>query len=245
MRHLSDHELLLFADGELSHRRRSKVSAHVDSCSACRCRLSKLEATMAGFVEFHGQTQLPSAEGPAALLKARLSASHAAPKGGMVANYAVLLALLAAAVFFTSRHWSTVEAASVPRTDLTPGAITAITAGESCRAEGAHFNREVPVALQQAVFREYGIRDPWPRNYEVDYLITPELGGASDIRNLWPEPYFTSVWNAHVKDALEDRLHQLVCSGQLDLATAQHDLSTNWIAAYKKYFHTNLPARAY
>jgi hypothetical protein len=44
-----------------------------------------------------------------------------------------------------------------------------------------------------------------------------------------------------VKDALEDRLHDMVCSGQLDLATAQHDIATNWISAYKKYFHTQNP----
>jgi len=39
-----------------------------------------------------------------------------------------------------------------------------------------------------------------------------------------------------VKDALEDRLHTMVCSGQLDLATAQRELSRDWVAAYKKYF---------
>jgi hypothetical protein len=77
--------------------------------------------------------------------------------------------------------------------------------------------------------------------YEVYYLITPELGGANDIRNLRPEPYFTTVWNARVKDALEDHLRDMVCQGDLDLVTAQHDLSTDWIAAYKKYFNTDRP----
>ena len=43
------------------------------------------------------------------------------------------------------------------------------------------------------------------------------------------------------KDALEDRLNELVCQGQLDPATAQRDIADNWIAAYKKYFHTNRP----
>jgi len=74
----------------------------------------------------------------------------------------------------------------------------------------------------------------------VDYLITPELGGAGSIRNLWPQPY-SAVWNAHVKDELEDRLHGLVCSGQVDLATAQREISRDWISAYKKYFHTDKP----
>ncbi|MGC2279702.1 MAG: hypothetical protein WA603_06770, partial [Candidatus Acidiferrales bacterium] len=54
-------------------------------------------------------------------------------------------------------------------------------------------------------------------------------------------PYSMPAWNAHRKDALEEYLHQLVCAGKLDLPTAQHDIATNWIAAYKKYFHTNAP----
>jgi hypothetical protein len=33
----------------------------------------------------------------------------------------------------------------------------------------------------------------------------------------------------------------MVCAGTLDLATAQHDIATDWIAAYKKYFHTDKP----
>jgi len=99
----------------------------------------------------------------------------------------------------------------------------------------------VPVSLQQEVFREYGLAGAKPEAYEVDYLITPELGGSSDIRNLWPQPYSSNVWNAHVKDALEERLHQMVCAGEIDLETAQRDIATNWILAYKKYFHTDRP----
>jgi hypothetical protein len=34
---------------------------------------------------------------------------------------------------------------------------------------------------------------------------------------------------------LEDRLHALVISGKLDLKTAQREIATDWIAAYKKY----------
>jgi hypothetical protein len=33
----------------------------------------------------------------------------------------------------------------------------------------------------------------------------------------------------------------LVCEGRLDLPTAQREIATNWIAAYKKYFHTDKP----
>jgi hypothetical protein len=127
---------------------------------------------------------------------------------------------------------------SKPKNTLTPGETRAISINDVCRGETG--NRMVPVSLRQKVFNEYGIRDARPSAYEVDYLITPELGGADSIRNLWPQPYST-VWNAHVKDALEDRLHTMVCQGKLDLTTAQRDIATDWIAAYKKYFHTNRP----
>jgi hypothetical protein len=60
------------------------------------------------------------------------------------------------------------------------------------------------------------------------------IGGSNSIKNLWPESYRT-VWNAHVKDRLEDRLHALVIGGKLDLETAQREIATDWIAAYKKY----------
>jgi hypothetical protein len=91
------------------------------------------------------------------------------------------------------------------------------------------------VAVQQQVFREYGIPNARPEDYEVDYLITPELGGASDIRNLWPQPFASAPWSAYRKDDLEDRLHELVCAGSLDLGSAQREIATDWIAAYKKY----------
>ena len=83
--------------------------------------------------------------------------------------------------------------------------------------------------------------DADPKAYEVDYLITPALGGADDIGNLWPQSYSATIWNARVKDALEDRLHELVCRGDVDLTTAQREISRDWISAYKKYFHTDRP----
>ena len=76
-----------------------------------------------------------------------------------------------------------------------------------------------------------------PGDYEVDYLITPDLGGSGSLRNLWPQPY-TARWNAREKDKLERRLHQLVCVGAVDIATAQREIAADWIRAYKKYVVT-------
>ena len=72
-------------------------------------------------------------------------------------------------------------------------------------------------------------------------LRSLELGGSNSIKNLWPESYRTSPWNARVKDRLENRLHELECDGDLDLKTAQREIAANWIEAYKKYVSPNPP----
>jgi len=53
-------------------------------------------------------------------------------------------------------------------------------------------------------------------------------------RNLWPQSAKTSPWNSYVKDALERKLHKLVCPGQSDLKTAQREIASDSIEAYKK-----------
>jgi hypothetical protein len=40
----------------------------------------------------------------------------------------------------------------------------------------------------------------------------------------------------HVKDKLENRLHALVCSGSITLASAQRRIAANWQALYKSVF---------
>jgi hypothetical protein len=99
----------------------------------------------------------------------------------------------------------------------------------------------VPAALRQQVLRDYRMEHIPPSEYELDYLVTPELGGLTDRRNLWPEPYGLRSWNARAKDALENHLPRLVCSGQIDLATAQREIADNWIDAYKKYLASERP----
>jgi hypothetical protein len=83
------------------------------------------------------------------------------------------------------------------------------------------------------VYARYGVAHV-PYAHEVDHLISLEVGGSNAITNLWPEPY-AGRWGARTKDVLENRLHDLVCSGALSLQRAQHQEATNWVAAYKRY----------
>ena len=247
--HLSDQELVLAADGELPAARASQAAAHLAGCWACRARKQSMEAAVVDYVRLHNQSLdplLPSPAGPRALLKARLAEMAAAPQNGwnFPWKYAVaVLSLVLVTALFQFRHAAPAfrpVPVSFPEPSLTPGVVLTASKEQIC-GNAPPKNRIVAASLQRKVFEEYGILAAEPRAYEVDYLITPALGGADDIRNLWPQSYSAAVWNARVKDALEDRLHDLVCEGNLELATAQHDISSDWIAAYKKYFHTDGP----
>jgi hypothetical protein len=264
--HISDQDLLRAADGELSATRARQVRAHLAGCWQCRTRLGELEATIADFVHAHRSLldpQLPSAAGPRALLKSQLAAaaaqSGAAPWSrflqffflrGAVAFVLLALLLIAAASALLMQHFASprpttsflsIESAAVPDHTLTPGAARPISISDACSIEHEEVVRDVPASLRQQVLHEYGIASARAGEYEIDFLIAPRLGGTEDIRNLWPQPYTLPTWNARVKDALEEHLHQMVCQGTLDLRTAQREISTDWIAAYKKYFHTERP----
>lgn len=123
----------------------------------------------------------------------------------------------------------------VPNARLTPGMIDPnATVPMICKAGYSASVRNVPQWVKHRVFVDYGV-DPMSDSFEVDHLISLELGGSNSILNLWPQSYTTQPLNAHRKDVLENKLHTLVCSGHLDLATAQKEIATDWILAYKKY----------
>jgi hypothetical protein len=242
--HLTDLELVMAADGELPDRRATEIRAHLDSCWTCRERMRSLEETIAGFVRARNRElgdQIPPAEGPRALLRARLAEARAGEgtrsrwAGTLVrratATAACFCALAATLVVLEL----TVNAeGSRPNSRVTPGETRPIALSEVCKTQQAEVVRNISTETRNQVLATYGIK-PWKTaEFEVDYLITPDLGGAESMRNLWPQPY-SARWNAKVKDRLEQRLHDLVCAGKVDLSTAQRDIASDWIGAYKKY----------
>jgi hypothetical protein len=264
--HPAEEELLLSADGELPNRRVAQIRAHLTGCWECRARMAEMEGTIAEFIRARHQAidpTLPPIAGPRALLRAQLAeltSKRPVRSDGWISQIspgrftAVLLCaavvVLIVASNYVFQHFAlrmsqpmttSIERGSVPDPSLTPGASRTVQISEVCSMAHEEVVAEVSPSLEMQVLHEYGIANARPQEYEIDYLIAPGLGGTEDIHNLWPEPYNSPTWNAHVKDSLEERLHQLVCAGELDLSTAQRDISTDWIAAYKKYFHTDRP----
>jgi hypothetical protein len=241
--HLSDQELLLAADGELPTRRAAQVHAHLAACWGCRARMAEVETAIADFARAHRQTldpQLPHIAGPRALLRAQMTELASKRE---VSSWPWLFQFASATrtAAFVCVAIATFERGAEPDRSLTPGATRIVAIGTVCSMAHEEVVGEVSTSLRQEVFQEYGIVNAHDDDYEIDYLIAPGLGGVEDIHNLWPEPYISRTWNAHVKDALEERLHEMVCAGQLDLPTAQSEIATDWIATYKKYFHTDRP----
>ena len=258
--HPTREELLLAADGELSHRHAKRVQEHLSACWECRSRTREMEAAIGDYIRLHRRRidpALPPSGGPRALLKARmheLASTHARQSwhvAGWLTRKSLLAAISAICVAAALGLWMRQERAAagkfgpgvpaaIPDARLTPGVAVHTRREDVCR-ESPPKNKLVSESVQRRVFAAYGISNRNPEAYEVDYLITPALGGSDDIRNLWPQPYSSTIWNARVKDDLEDRLYHLVCAGGLDLATAQRAISTDWIAAYKYYLHTSMP----
>jgi len=141
--------------------------------------------------------------------------------------------------------------ADLPNSTITPGDIDASATKEvicvrgytsGVKADGTKV-RNVTEATKLLAYRKYGMEGNY-KGYcdpkvgcEIDHLISLQLGGSNDIKNLWPQSY-AGQWNAHMKDGLENTLRAKVCKGEITLKEAQQAISSNWIEAWKKYVKT-------
>jgi len=116
-------------------------------------------------------------------------------------------------------------------TACTPGAIFNVTKEQVCVLGYARSVRNVPQSVKNKVFAEYGITKHPTGAYEVDHLVSLELGGSNDIANLWPEAAVPKP-GFHEKDKVENYLHNQVCNGSITLKQAQIEIATNWLNVY-------------
>ena len=96
--------------------------------------------------------------------------------------------------------------------------------------------RNVPQSEKYEVEAEYGMAERlYGRTLEIDHIVSLELGGSNEVANLFPEKANARP-GYKVKDRLENRLHDLVCSGQMSLRRAQTQIAANWQELYEKVY---------
>jgi hypothetical protein len=146
----------------------------------------------------------------------------------------------------TCHYRSAADGDALPDPGCTPGAVnTKVTQGiigtTICR-DGYTASVRPPESMTEAAkYQSMAAYDsPGPvGHYEYDHLVPLELGGSSDVRNLWPElnsgspSQFDSTddFGENAKDGVEDRLNAAVCSGEVALAAAQEAIAANWTTA--------------
>lgn len=119
-------------------------------------------------------------------------------------------------------------------TDCTPGDILPnATKEQVCKSGYASSVRHVMTSTKNKVYAAYGITHHTTGQYEVDHLVSLELGGSNDISNLWPEAASPKP-GFHEKDKVENYLHDQVCSGAISLQQAQIEIATNWLNVYNQ-----------
>jgi hypothetical protein len=108
-----------------------------------------------------------------------------------------------------------------PNPALTPGVVRPMTKAQVCSTVWGLDRRHVTVAMKQQVAKAYGV--PWSdrAKYEFDHLVPREIGGADDVRNIWPQPLAEA---RHIKDPAENRIHRAVCAGDMSLHAAQEQM---------------------
>lgn len=136
----------------------------------------------------------------------------------------------------------------VPDAILTPGGLDVRgTRAAVCVPGYSDTVRDVSLETKLAVYAAYGLtpggrfkialsgRRTWQSDFEVDHFEPLTLGGSNEMKNLWPQSYRTPHYNAWAKDALENRLHWLVCHNKLSLSAAQGAIRSDWRVAYDMF----------
>jgi hypothetical protein len=97
--------------------------------------------------------------------------------------------------------------------------------------------RNVPQSEKNDVKVEYGLQPvSFGNTLEIDHIVSLELGGSNDIANLFPEKANVEPAGYHVKDKLENKLHELVCDGKRQLRATQRKIASDWQELYESVF---------
>lgn len=121
-------------------------------------------------------------------------------------------------------------------TRFTPGVVRTTDVQEICHGGSTKQFRNTTQAMKNEVYKEYGAKRKQgicTGGCEVDHLISLEIGGADDVKNLWPQPSQPKP-GFHEKDKLENWLHTQICTGKMSPQEAQSGISADWYSMYLK-----------
>jgi hypothetical protein len=166
-----------------------------------------------------------------------------------VYRVALLLALILASSSALA-HFRT-----LPRHDLTPGVVRTLTAAQICKTKWGADTRGVTAKMKKDVMAAYKFSikacpftlasGERARRVEIDHLIPRSIGGADDVKNLWPQCYEPTnpdkskqANGAHKKDRLETYLHRKVCEKRAAKLLKQYQtkIRRNWLSLYREIY---------
>lgn len=130
----------------------------------------------------------------------------------------------------------------MPDPACTPGAIDAgVTQADLsstvCRPGGYTTSvrppRRVTAAAKRVILAAYGIPRSKTGAYELDHLVELAAGGASDYRNLWPQPngFIANRCGPYLendKNAVEQVAFNAQCARTATLAQVQSAMARDW-----------------
>ena len=142
----------------------------------------------------------------------------------------IVLVSLVASLVVSFVGLPVVHAASAPNATLTPGvsAPTYDPVAAGCATATTVAVTAVPKPVAKKVWKRYDVDTAKQRRrLTLDLLVPAQLGGTTDLANVWPLPRR----DAATKDAAELSVLAHVCKGEVPLADAQRWFATDWTTA--------------
>ena len=119
-----------------------------------------------------------------------------------------------------------------PDTECTPGDVFPdCTIEQMCVRGYSATVRNMPKSKKLKVYEMYEIPKDQQKNYVIDHLISLQLCGNNEIKNLFPQ-IREGEFNSRTKDKIENFLKREICKGNIELEDAQTVISEDWLSVY-------------
>ncbi len=119
-----------------------------------------------------------------------------------------------------------------PDVECTPGDIFPnCTIEDMCVRGYSATVRKMPKSKKLKVYEMYDIPKSQQKNYVIDHLISLQLCGNNDIKNLFPQNR-KGEFNSRTKDKIENYLKRNVCNENISLKDAQTVIAEDWLSVW-------------